>query len=286
MIGSNTKVIALIGNPVKHSLSPKIHNYLIKKYSKEAVYVAFEFSTEDLTEVFKSIKKMGFAGLNVTMPFKEEVFKLVDKTDGPSSIIKSVNTVKFYPGKRTSRGFNTDVKGFIKSVDDRNFKWLGKQCLVLGAGGSAKSTIYGMLKKGVREIYVYSRTKEKIYKIIDNFRSIGSDRIKALQAIGDMDNKIKDTDLIVNCTPVGMDIGIYKNKIIIPGSWNLKGKVIFDMVYKPVETRLVKKARKEGAIVINGLDMLLNQALFSFKIWFNLVPRINMVKKILLDNVQ
>ena len=285
MISPNTKVIALIGNPVKHSLSPKIHNYLIKRYSKEAVYVAFEFSPEDLITAFKGIKKLGFAGLNVTMPFKEEVFKLVDKTDGPSSIIKSVNTVKFYPKERISRGFNTDVDGFIKSVDDSNFKWHEKQCLVIGAGGSAKSTIYGMLKKKVREIYVYSRTREKIYEIINNFKSMGSGRIKVLQSINDMDDKIKWIDLIVNCTPIGMNVGSYKNKMIVPESWNLKGKVVFDMVYKPVETGLVKKAKREGAVIINGLDMLLNQAMFSFKIWFNLMPRINGLKKILLDNI-
>ena len=122
--------------------------------------------------------KIGFIGLNVTMPYKEKVFRLVDKLDGPSAIIKSVNTVKFSNNSGISMGFNTDVDGFIKSVEDKKFDWAGKQCLVIGAGGSARSTIYGMLKKKIKKIFVYNRTKKKVGEIIDNFKSIGSKRIK------------------------------------------------------------------------------------------------------------
>lgn len=280
MINSNTKVIALIGNPVKHSLSPKIQNYLIRKYEKDSVYVTFEFPQKNLKAAFNGAKKLGFIGLNVTMPYKEEVFSLVDKTDRASDIIKSVNTVKFDKKDGISVGFNTDVDGFIKSLDDKKFPWSGSKCLVIGAGGSAKSSIYGILIKKVQDIYVYNRTKEKVKRIIKNFKDIGSKKIKILSDISDINEAIDKVNLIVNCTPLGMDIESYKDLMPIPEKCNLKKKYIFDMVYNPRETGLIKKAKREGSVIVTGMNMLINQAVFSFRVWFGIMPDINVIKEI------
>jgi shikimate dehydrogenase len=280
MIDPKTKVIALIGNPVRHSLSPKIQNYLIRKYSKNAVYVAFEFQQEKIREAFMGAKELGLTGLNVTMPFKEEVYGLVDKTDRASEIIKSVNTVIFDVESGFSKGFNTDVDGFIKSLEDKDFNWAGSNCLVIGAGGSAKSTIYGMLIKKIKKIYVYNRTKDRVRDIIINFKDIGSDKIKILDSPVDIGSKIEEISLVVNCTPIGMDIGSYKESMPVPAEWDLKDKFVFDMVYKPAETILLKKAIKEGATVITGIEMLINQAIFSFNVWFDIMPDINDIKEL------
>ncbi|MBM3702300.1 MAG: shikimate dehydrogenase [Actinobacteria bacterium] len=286
MISSSTRIIALIGNPVRHSLSPKIQNYFISKYSKDAVYMAFEFPRENLKEAFNGAKKLGFMGLNVTMPYKEEVFKLIDRPDTVSSIIKSVNTVRFDQKDGTSMGFNTDVGSFIKSLDDKKFKWAGKHCLVIGAGGAARSSIYGILTKQVKKIYVYDKIKEKGSEIINNFKIIGSEKIEVLNSINDIGTRVEEIDLIVNCTPMGMDIESYKNMLPVPVGWNLRGKFVFDMVYKPVETEFLKKAKREGAIVINGIDMLVNQAALSFKVWFDIIPETDYIKKMILDNIR
>ena len=286
MISSSTRIIALIGNPVRHSLSPKIQNYFISKYSKDAVYLAFEFPRENLKEAFNGAKKLGFMGLNVTMPYKEEVFKLIDRPDTVSSIIKSVNTVKFDQKDGTSMGFNTDAGGFIKSLDDKKFKWAGKQCLVIGAGGASRSSIYGILTKQVKKIYVYDKIKEKGAEIINNFKIIGSEKIEVLTSINDIDTRVEEIDLIVNCTPMGMDIESYKNMLPVPVGWNLRGKFVFDMVYKPVETEFLKKAKREGAIVISGIDMLVNQAALSFKVWFDIIPQTDYIKNMILDNIE
>lgn len=280
MIGPDTKLIALIGNPAKHSLSPEIQNYFIEKYLLDAVYLAFEFTEENLKEAFNGAKKLGFLGLNVTMPYKNEVFKLVDKADCISTIIKSVNTVKFDRKKGISAGFNTDVTGFLSSLDEKKFKWRGSSCLVIGAGGAARGAIYGMLKKKVKNIWVYNRTVEKISEIIKDLSDEGGKRIQALDNINDLDNKINDINLIVNCTPLGMDIESYKNIMPVPERWNLGGKFIFDMVYKPVETLLLKKAKKERAIVIKGIDLLVSQAAASFEIWFGVTPETGYVEEI------
>jgi shikimate dehydrogenase len=286
MISSSTRIIALIGNPVRHSLSPKIQNYFISKYSKDAVYLAFEFPRENLKEAYNGAKKLGFMGLNVTMPYKEEVFKLIDRPDTVSSIIKSVNTVKFDQKDGTSMGFNTDAGGFIKSLDDKKFKWAGKQCLVIGAGGASRSSIYGILTKQVKKIYVYDKIKEKGAEIINNFKIIGSEKIEVLTSINDIGTEVEEIDLIANCTPMGMDIESYKNMLPVPDGWNLRGKFVFDMVYKPVETEFLKKAKREGAIVINGIDMLVNQAALSFKVWFDIIPETDYIKNMILDNIE
>ncbi|HEY4695800.1 MAG TPA: shikimate dehydrogenase [Candidatus Hydromicrobium sp.] len=285
MISSSTKVIALIGNPVRHSLSPRIQNYFIGRYSQDAIYLSFEVRRKDLKEAFNGAKKLGFLGLNVTMPYKEEVFKLIDRPDRVSSIIKSINTVKFNQGERISTGFNTDVEGFLISLDKKKFKWTGSECLIIGAGGAARSAIYGILQKKIKRIFVYNRTGEKITGIINDFKSVGSEKVKALNSINDINGEMKNIDLIVNCTPVGMDTGSHKDMLPVPESWNLKGKFIFDMVYRPVETGFLKKAKKEGATVVNGIDLLINQAALSFKIWFGILPRTDSIRKMVLSNI-
>ncbi len=286
MISSSTKVIALVGKPVKHSLSPKIQNFFISRYSKDAVYLAFEFNHEDLEEAFNGAKKLGFIGLNVTMPYKEGIFKLVDKLDGTSSIIKSVNTVKFDRERGVSKGFNTDVGGFLRSLDKKKFKWAGSQCLIIGAGGAARGAIYGVLQKKVKKVFVYNRTRKKITDIISDFKSVGSEKIEALNSINDINGEMDYIDLIVNCTPVGMDTGPHKDMLPVPDNWSLKGKFIFDMVYRPIETRFIKKAKKEGATVINGIDLLISQAALSFKIWFGILPGIDDVRRVILNSIE
>ncbi len=276
----NKKVLALIGYPVRHSLSPKIQNYFIKKYSKNAVYVILEFPEEVVEQAFMSVKKLGFTGLNITMPYKEIIFRLVDKRDRASEVIKSVNTVKFDRENNLSYGFNTDVDGFVKSLEDKKFSISGKQCLVVGAGGAAKSTIYGMLIKKADKVYVYNRTNKKVSEIIDNFKDIGGEKIKMLSSIDEIGSRLKNIDLIVNCTPLGMDIDSYKDLTPVPLSWNFKGKFIFDMVYKPIETKFIRKAREDGAMIISGMEMLFNQAIFSFNVWFDIMPSINVTKEL------
>ncbi|MDD5621844.1 MAG: shikimate dehydrogenase [Actinomycetota bacterium] len=285
MINSGTKVIALIGNPIKHSLSPMIQNYFISEYSRDAVYLSFEIKKENIREAFNGAKTLGIFGLNVTMPYKEEMFGLIDNPDRVSSIIKSVNTVKFDHKKNVSEGFNTDVEGFLISLDKKKFKWKGSQCLVIGAGGAARSTIYGILQKNIKRIFVYNRTTEKINYIIKDLKSAGSEKIRALNSINDLSDEIKNIDLIVNCTPVGMDIGSNKDMLPVPESWNLRGKFIFDMVYRPVETRFLKKAREEGAMALSGIDLLINQAALSFEIWFGILPQTDAIKEKVLDSI-
>jgi shikimate dehydrogenase len=280
MIGAKTSVVALIGNPVRHSHSPAIQNFFIKKYSLDAVYLAFEFSEKNLKKAFNGAGKLGFEGLNVTMPYKEKISGMVDKKDSIARGTNSVNTVKFDKKKEISIGFNTDVMGFLKPLDKKNFSWTESRCLVIGAGGAARSAIYGMVLKKVKKIWVYNRTREKVRKIIKDFKTNPDNLIEPLDSISEPGGKVDDADLIVNCTPVGMNINSYRNLIPLPEKCNLKGKFVFDMVYDPVETLLIKKARREGAEAVRGIDLLVNQAALSFKIWFGILPEDDFIEEI------
>jgi len=290
MTDSNTRLLGLFGNPARHSLSPKIQNYFINHYKKNSTYVVFEPTEKNLEQAFIGTRNLEFIGLNVTMPFKERVFNLIDQTDKVASFIKAVNTVKFIRDKASSGsisiGYNTDVSGFIKSLDNEKFQWTDKKCLIIGAGGVAKSTVYGINQKKVGKIYVYDIIQDKAMALKNIFSKISN--IKIIENLDELNSEITDIDLIVNCSPAGMNMESKKElkKLLpVPLKWNLKDKFIFDMVYNPVETKFIQKGRKEGATVVTGIDMLINQAAHSFKIWFDILPDTNEIKKIILESL-
>lgn len=291
MTDSNTRLLGLFGNPARHSLSPKIQNYFISQHKKNSSYVVFEPTENNLEQAFIGTINLEFIGLNVTMPFKERVFNLVDQTDKVASFIKAVNTVKFIQDKVSpgsiSIGYNTDVSGFIRSLDDEKFQWTGKKCLVVGAGGVAKSTVYGLGQKEVGKIFVYDIIPGKALELVNIFSKISN--IEVIENLDELNSEIENIDLIVNCSPAGMNLESKKGlkKLLpVPSRWNLKGKFIFEMVYNPAETKFIQKGRKEGATVVTGIDMLINQAAHSFKIWFDILPDTNEIKKIILETAK
>ncbi|MBN1298822.1 MAG: shikimate dehydrogenase [Actinobacteria bacterium] len=334
-VTSKTKLIGLLGNPSRHSLSPLIQNHFLLRYGLDYLYLSFEPLEEDLASAFNGAKSLNFKGLNITMPFKEKIYSLLDWADSTVFITKSVNTVIFDNNSLACTGFSTDGDGLIKSLEDKEFFWDGSKCLVIGAGGAARSALYSLYKKPLKKIYIFDieydksvdmlntmtaqilmmsddrtvaisqgandikfkpvfknhdifkvnkRSAEnrnsKIKKIYTKNADILLDgidsRFKILTNIKDIENEFESLDLIINCTPVGMAINGDKeniNRCPLPISWNLKNKYIFDMVYKPLETVLIKKAVKDGAAaVIGGTEMLINQAAFSFNIWFDIMP--------------
>jgi len=281
-INSKTGMLGLFGNPSRHSLSPIIQNFFLSEYGKNCVYLSFEPCSINLKEAFTGAKNLSFVGLNVTMPFKEDVFKLVDTADEAATVFRAVNTVRFLPeDNNTAIGYSTDGTGVIKSLEDKKFLWKGKKCLVLGAGGAAKSAVYSILQKPAEEIFVFDILPGKTDYLCELLGR--PKKIKPLKSLADIEERLNEIDLIINCTPAGMDTGSIDNINLpaVPGHWCLKDKFVFDMVYKPFNTKLIKKARADGAAeVIPGIEMLINQAAFSFKIWFEIMPEERLLKKI------
>jgi shikimate dehydrogenase len=328
IVDSGTRLLGLFGNPARHSLSPLIQNHFLHSYNINAVYASFEPAKDNLKAAFYGAKNLDFIGLNVTMPFKEQIYSLLDRAEDGAKITNSINTVRFNAGERTAEGFSTDGMGLIKSLEDKNFTWEGKTCFVIGAGGAAKSAVFSLFSKPLNKIYLYDidynrslyllntmtanilRMQDKKQGLIKkhktgqavqpgkNKKSGKAEKIytdKAAQILDEIDNKIivltyldeiekelDSIDLIINCTPAGMDDGTpgSAEKCPIPRIWDLGGKYIFDMVYKPVKTVFVKKAQIDGAAaIICGTDMLINQAAYSFKIWFDIMPSVKIIEE-------
>ena len=278
-ISGHTELYALLGNPAKHSLSPFIHNYFFKKYNLDAVYLSFEVLPEDFKTALLGGSKLGFSGINLTMPFKEDSIKYIDRLDKNSASTGSVNTIKFNKLLGCIEGFNTDMSGFIKSLNDHGFNYGKSKCLVIGAGGSAKSIVYALLENKAERIYIHNRNSVKASEIKFLFDKTSPGKIIVAEDLNQV--PISEINLIINCTPIGMKQNLPKENTLIPVpfDWNLKNKFVFEMVYNPVVTPFVKKALGDGAEVIYGTEILLNQAAFSFEIWTGIFPDLTYLKR-------
>jgi shikimate dehydrogenase len=281
-----TELYALLGNPAKHSLSPFIHNYFFNKYNLDAVYLSFEVAVTDFETALTGGFKLGFSGINLTMPFKEDSIKFINELDENAKATGSVNTIKSDIQNKSIRGFNTDIPGFIKSLDDHDFDCEKSNCLVIGAGGAAKSTVYALLKSKIKNIYIYNRNSIKAAQIKILFNKTYPGKIIVIEDL--KQTPINEIKLIINCTPIGMKKDYLKENTLIPvpQDWDLKNKFVFEMVYNPLITPLIKKALKDGAEVIYGTEMLVNQASFSFEIWTGIYPDLTYLKKYFKNSIK
>ena len=267
MISSKTSFIALIGNPVSHSLSPIMQNAAFQYLGLDLIYIAIPCKDEDLELVINSFKKINCKGINITIPHKEKIFKLCSEISPIANKLKAINTLKLNEKKEWS-ATNTDVEGFIYPLKDLNFA--NKKSLVLGSGGAARSVIQGLIDLNFSTISVVSRNKSSLDALIKNFK----DQI-AIQGFLNHDNQahdfIAETDLIVNTTPVGMKTATYEENILPYGEtfWkSLKSQTtVYDLIYNPAPTPLLKFSAKKGCMTIDGLQMLIAQGIKSLSFW-------------------
>ena len=267
MISSKTSFIALIGNPVSHSLSPIMQNAAFQYLGLDLIYIAIPCKDEDLELVINSFKKINCKGINITIPHKEKIFKLCSEISPIANKLKAINTLKLNEKKEWS-ATNTDVEGFIYPLKDLNFA--NKQALVLGSGGAARSVIQGLIDLNFSTISVVSRNKSSLDALIKNFR----DQI-AIQGFLNHDNQahdfIAETDLIVNTTPVGMKTATYERNILPYGEafWKSLNSqtTVYDLIYNPAPTPLLEFSAKKGCMTIDGLQMLIAQGIKSLSFW-------------------
>ncbi|KGF92194.1 MULTISPECIES: shikimate dehydrogenase [Prochlorococcus] len=269
MISSKTSFIALIGNPVSHSLSPIMQNAALQYLGLDLIYIAIPCKDEDLELVLHSLKKINCKGLNITIPHKETVFNLCSEITPIAKQLKAINTLKLNSEKEWS-ATNTDVDGFIYPLKTLNLT--KKQSMVLGSGGAARSVIQGLINLNLSKISVVSRNKSSLDELIKNFKS----QIK-IQGLSSNDNQaqnlIEEADLIVNTTPVGMKTSKHNMNVLPYGEafWrSLNSKtIIYDLIYNPAPTHLLKFSAKKGCMTIDGLQMLVAQGLKSLSFWTN-----------------
>jgi len=268
MITSKTSFLALIGNPVSHSLSPIMQNAAIKYLELDLIYIAIPCKNEDLKIVINSLKKMNCKGLNITIPFKEKVFDYCHEISAVAKKVKAINTLKLEENKVWS-GTNTDIDGFIYPLKKLNL--VKKSSLILGSGGAARSVIQGLIELKLSKVTIISRKKNSLNELITNFKN--DIEIEGLLSTNsEIDKLIEDTDLIINTTPVGMINTT--NDVEIPfgeSFWNsINSKtIVYDLIYNPSPTPFLKFCDKKGCMTIDGIQMLIAQGAKSLSFWTN-----------------
>ena len=258
------KKFGIIGKPIKHSLSPVLHKYWFKKYNINADYEIIEADDKELPEIIKKIKKEDYAGINVTLPFKQKIINHIDKIVNDAELTGSVNTVLL--NDKTVIGENTDVYGlqaaYLKEIEN-NFN---KKALVIGAGGVSPSVILSIKKSGIKNISITNRTEEKCIFLKKKFTFLNVIPWTHLK------NEIKNFDIIINATSLGLKNGDDFNFNFS----DTKNEVIFiDTIYNPLETKTFKYLKEEGRKVFNGLDMFIYQGQKSFYLWNKVNPEID-----------
>ena len=258
------KKFGIIGNPIKHSLSPVLHEYWFKKYNIDADYSIIEASDKDLPQIIEKVKQGYFSGINVTLPFKQKIINHVDKVVNDAEFTGSVNTVLV--NNNTVIGENTDVYGlkaaYLKEIENS----ANKKALVIGAGGVSPSVILSIKKSGINNISITNRTNDKCIFLKKKYNFLNIISWKNLES------EIKNFDIIINATSLGLKNGEDFNFNFS----DTKNQIIYiDTIYNPLETKTLKYLKEEGRRVFNGLDMFIYQGQKSFYLWNKINPEID-----------
>jgi len=280
---ANTELIGLIGYPIKQSFSPFIHNVAAELTGTKLIYMPFEVHSSNLKNAVRGMVALGIKGFNVTVPHKVKVVDYINKLSEEASVIGSVNTVINEQGKLI--GYNTDVNGIVESLSPSKSKVSGNEVCIIGAGGSARAVIYTLIRNfKPKKIFIVNRTEQHSEALKQHFKSkMKFDGIVTKELHHpDLINVLNNCSLIVNSTPVGMYPATDDSVLGTPDVF-VKDQIVFDLVYNPVKTKFLQLAESKGAVTINGLIMLVQQAAKSFTLWTgNEFPTEKIYKSLLL----
>ena len=254
------KKYLVIGNPINHSLSPKLHNHWIKKNKINAVYDKKQINENDIKSVISEVRNGKIEGINVTVPFKKSVIPFIDQLSSEAEEAQSVNTI--YKENNKVLGHNTDISGFELAMRGKSYDIKGKKIFILGAGGVVPSIILALKKMGVNKIILSNRTKKKAEQLKKNFSDL---------EIVDW-GKFPEFNIIINATSLGLN---KEDEIKLDYAGLGPNKLFYDVIYNPNKTNFLLKGEELGSKVENGKMMFIYQAQLSFKIWHNILPKIN-----------
>ena len=273
-ISGKTKICALIGDPVEHTMSPAMHNAAFQKLGLDYVYIPFRVRPEELPQAVAGLKALNVAGFNVTIPHKVTVIPLLDGLDPLAEKIGAVNTVVNTGGEL--RGYNTDAEGFLRALLEHGISPEDKNVIVLGAGGASRAISYILVEKGAR-LTILNRQQELDWaeNIAQFIHEELAAEVKVLE-LGHLAEAIDDINLLVNATSVGMSPA--DNASPVPAGLLVKVPAVFDIVYNPLKTKLLKEAASTGAKTIGGIDMLAWQGALAFEKWTGQLAPIDLMR--------
>ncbi len=268
-ISGKTRLLALIGQPVGHSLSPAMHNAAFAADGLDFVYVCLDVDPDCLPAAVRGAQALKFRGFNVTTPHKRATIPLLDELDGGARISGAVNTVVIEGSKM--RGYNTDGGGMVMACDEAGIELSGKRVLLLGSGGTAAAIAFAFCEAGVGELHITGRTIEHATLLRDRLRLAGTMKL-SVHPLEGLEQGVPDADVVVNATPLGMKEG---DAMPVPAEYVREGTVFCDVVYRPgEETPLVRLARERGVPVVAGDRMLLYQGVLAQRLWTGRDPNV------------
>ncbi|PCH75415.1 MAG: shikimate dehydrogenase [Rhodobacteraceae bacterium] len=268
MTDKRIPLAGVIGSPIAHSRSPQLHRHWLKTYGIRGFYIPMDVARDDLENVIRTLPKMGFVGVNITIPHKEQVLKFADQVTDRATLIGAANTLIFRKDGKIHAD-NTDGYGFFENLRSGAPDWdpRGGPAVVMGAGGAARAVVASLTGSGVPEVLVTNRTRVRAEKLKEDF----GQRVRVVDWV-QAGNILEEASLVVNTTSLGM---VGKPELRVPLDGLRKGAVVTDLVYTPLKTHLLQVAEAAGCVVVDGLGMLLHQAVPGFERWFGTRPEVD-----------
>jgi shikimate dehydrogenase len=284
LISGQTIICGIIGDPIEHTMSPAMHNAAFKALGLDYVYIPFKVKSLELKKAAEGIRGLNFRGMNVTIPHKVAVMQFLDRIDPLAEKIGAVNTIVNDGGILT--GYNTDATGFLQTLHDRNVEPAEKKVLLLGAGGAARA-ISHILTREKAQLTILNRKQELSWA--EDLAARLSRNYKADIKAGELTNEnlkkaINAADLLVNATSLGMSPDV--DETPVPAELLHANLTVFDIIYNPLPTRLLREAAAAGAKTIDGLEMLVRQGAASFEIWTKIKPPVDVMRQAVLSLLQ
>lgn len=262
---STIPVAAVIGHPVNHSRSPRMHNFWLAHFGLEGYYIPLDIDPKKFERSIRNLPELGLVGANITIPYKEKVLKIADKISDRAALVGAANTLTFLPNGGIYAD-NTDGYGFLQNIKSKYKDWSAREgiSVVFGAGGASRAILAALIEDGASDIILANRTRSRA----DQLRSELGAKIKVVEWMK-IQNYLSEASTIINTTSLGM---VGKTDLPIPLSALKKNTLVTDIVYTPIETHLLATAAKMGCRTVDGLGMLIHQAIPGFERWFGIKP--------------
>jgi shikimate dehydrogenase len=262
---STIPLAAVIGHPVNHSRSPRMHNFWLAHFGLEGYYIPLDIDPKKFERSIRNLPELGLVGANITIPYKEKVLKIADKISDRAALVGAANTLTFLPNGGIYAD-NTDGYGFLQNIKSKYKDWSAREgiSVVFGAGGASRAILAALIEDGASDIILANRTRSRA----DQLRSDFGAKIKVVEWMK-IQNYLSEASTIINTTSLGM---VGKTDLPIPLNALKKNTLVTDIVYTPIETHLLATAAKMGCRTVDGLGMLIHQAIPGFERWFGIRP--------------
>ena len=287
MIDGKTRILGVIGDPIEHTFSPAMHNAGLNALNLNYIYLPFHVKAQRLSAAIEGAKALGIQGLNVTIPHKQDIIDSLDEIDAVAEMIGAVNTVQFNCNgdEILTKGFNTDGYGCVRAIEEKTVV-KDKKVTITGAGGASRAVAFQIANSGISELSLLNRNADKAESLANdlktNLGTIDIDININAYDLDDLKRELDSSDIFIDTTPIGMFPNV-DDKSIASADMLHEDLVVNDIVYTPMETSLIKEAKKANAEVVYGYKMLLYQGIRSFEIWLGQEAPVDVMEKALLD---